>query len=65
MCNHKTIHNNHLHNAIKKYGIDNFSFEIIKECNKELLNELEVYYINEYNSTNENIGYNVSCGGNS
>ena len=34
-----------LYNAIRKYGIENFSFEIIEECSKEMLNEREIYWI--------------------
>jgi len=29
--------------AFRKYGIENFSFEIIEECSKEQLNEREGY----------------------
>lgn len=51
-----------LYNAIRKYGIENFSFEIIEECPKEKLNEREVYWIKKYNSFNN--GYNLTPGGN-
>lgn len=44
--------------AIKKYGKENFSFEIIEECNVEELNEKEAYYIESYNSLTPN-GYNI------
>lgn len=45
-------------NAIKKYGSNNFSFEIIEICNKEILNEREAYWIQFYNSLKPN-GYNI------
>jgi GIY-YIG catalytic domain. len=51
--------------AIKKYGIENFTKEIIEIClNEEQLNEREMFWINEFNSTNKNIGYNITSGGN-
>ena len=52
-----------LDSAIKKYGKDNFSFEVLEECSKELLNERETYWIKFYNSVE--IGYNLSYGGDS
>ncbi len=54
-----------LKNAIIKYGFDNFNCEIIEECNGlEELNERETYWIEKYNSTNREIGYNIEGGGN-
>ena len=55
--------NSLIHKAIKKYGIDNFSFEVLEECPTELLNEREKYWINYYNTTDKNIGYNIRIGG--
>jgi len=50
--------------AIKKYGKHNFSKEILEECdNHNTLNEKEIYWISFYQSTNFNIGYNRSHGG--
>ena len=34
--------NRPLYNAIRKYGIENFSFEIIEECSQESLDEREI-----------------------
>lgn len=44
--------------AIKKYGIKNFSFEIIEVCQKSKLNERESHWIKYYNSLTPR-GYNV------
>ena len=48
--------------AIRKYGFENFNFEIIEICdsltNQEIL-EKEQYWINFYNSKNKNFGYNI------
>ena len=52
--------NKPLYRAFRKYGIDNFSFEVLQICNKESLNKLELYYISIYNSNNNKHGYNVS-----
>lgn len=52
----------HLYYAIRKYGEDNFTFEIIAEASsKQELNELERYYIKKYDSINN--GYNMVDGG--
>jgi hypothetical protein len=53
-----------LKNAIKKYGIENFNKEIIDTAeNNEELSKKEKYWIDFYNSTNKEIGYNISKGG--
>ena len=55
--------NNLLYNAMRKYGVENFIFEIIEECTKEQLNEREIYWIKYYNSFNSDKGYNMTPGG--
>ena len=51
--------------AIEKYGKVNFKKEILEICKtKELLSIREIYWISTYNSTDRNIGYNISNGGN-
>jgi len=50
--------------AVKKYGCDNFIKEVIEECSsKEELDEREIYWIEFYDSTNRNVGYNITKGG--
>lgn len=52
------------HNAIRKYGIENFTLEILhSDLNLVDLNSLEKYYINFYDSLACKNGYNVSSGG--
>lgn len=45
--------------AIKKYGEENFSFEILEKCTIEELNEKEQYWIQYYNTITPN-GYNIA-----
>lgn len=53
------------HNSIRKYGIEEFKYEILHEAfSKEDLNELEIYYIEKNNSYYKNgNGYNMTIGG--
>lgn len=60
----RTHSNEHLQSAWIKYGEDNFIFEIIETVNIELLNEREKYWIEFYDSTNKDKGYNLQSGGN-
>ena len=50
-----------LYRAMNKYGIENFNFEILEECEKSKLSEREIYYISLYNTYSE--GYNETSGG--
>lgn len=55
-----------LYKAFRKYGVDNFKFEIIEECLKEELNDKEIYYIQLYRSYinfEDSNGYNQTLGG--
>lgn len=58
--------NVHFHNALLKYGIDNFEFEIIDRARDvDELNKKESYWISYYNSTDSRYGYNKDSGGKS
>ena len=53
----------YIHSAISKYGVENFSFDVIdKASNKEELDAKEKKYISELNTLVPN-GYNISSGG--
>lgn len=56
----------YFHNALNKYGYDNFIFEEI-DCadTQEELDEKERYWIKYYDSNNKNKGYNLDSGGQS
>jgi len=54
--------NYHFHNALLKYGVDGFKWEVIQICaDIDSLNEREQYYIAYYDSFNN--GYNSQSGG--
>ena len=53
-----------IHRAIRKYGWDNFRWEIIDELrDNEELCKRESYWISHYNSTQPSIGYNSTDSG--
>ena len=59
----KKKNNIYFHNAIIKYGSDNFKWCILEFCySLEELNEKEQWYIKHYNSFGDN-GYNMTTGG--
>lgn len=51
--------------AIKKYGWNNFEHVLLEENIKDsdTANEREMFYIEKYNSTDNNYGYNILRGG--
>ena len=72
---HKWDSNNgsdtHFHRAIRKYGIENFTSEILEECisvqsnlksKQTIADQREIFWINYYDTYNN--GYNLTEGGN-
>lgn len=63
----KMNQNSALHNAMRKYGIDNFTFEVIEEVPDDIdLNDREKYWINFYHTYVKDPlcnGYNLTEGG--
>lgn len=53
-----------LHRAFRKYGFENFTYEILAQDIEsiDLLNQLEIQYIQQYNCQIPN-GYNIEPGG--
>ena len=52
------------HNALLKYGFDNFTWEVLRCCiNQEELDYWEKYYIDYYKSYDRFKGYNLKLGG--
>ncbi len=53
-----------LYRSFKKYGNDNFEWDMICECiTKKELNEMEFHYIKQYHSHISEYGYNMTWGG--
>lgn len=61
--NNNHHYNSHLQQSWNKYGSESFEFHIIEICDKSLLNEREIYWIEKFDSL-EN-GYNATSGGDS
>lgn len=64
--NHNSYsYNKPFYRAIRKHGLENFSFSVIEECNQEDLNSKEIYWISEYQSYPPKLGkgYNLTMGG--
>lgn len=51
---------NKLYKAIKEYGLENFTFEILTECEPSELNEKEKYFIELYQA--DSFGFNSQSG---
>ena len=57
-------YNSYFYRAIRKYGLENFIFEVLEECDPSQLDEKEKYYISIYDSYfKNNNGYNMTLGG--
>ena len=59
-CGVDTPRDNLLYQAMKKYGIENFSIELLQECTNQELNQKEKYFIELYQS--HIYGYNKTSG---
>lgn len=53
--------NVYFHNAIHKYGEENFEKEVLEECEAKDLDSREIFYIAKYDTFNK--GYNLTIGG--
>ena len=63
---YKGYRNQPLYRALRKYGEQNFSFEIIEVCSQDMILEREEYWIKYYDCTiSNNKGYNLTGGGKS
>jgi len=61
--NRRRKHNSYLHEAIQKYGKDNFSINVLNVClSEDALDSVEKFYIKYFDTLRPN-GYNLSLGG--
>jgi group I intron endonuclease len=58
-------HQTRLHRSFLKHGVKSHVFEVLHLCEPHRLNELEMYYVDLYNSFNSENGLNLRGGGNS
>jgi group I intron endonuclease len=57
----KNIHDNKfLQKSFNRDGLENFVFEVLENCDLNLLIDRENHYINDYKSNNYNFGYNLA-----
>ena len=54
-----------LYYSLKKYGYKKHKFEIVMQCDIEKLNEMEIFYVDAYNTFNTKHGLNCNYGGGS
>lgn len=50
-----------IYKAMREYGIDNFTVELLVVCDSESLDDFEVYYVDKFNAYRD--GYNQTPGG--
>lgn len=51
-----------LYLAMNEFGVDNFKFEVLEECEDSFADELEKSLIQKLDSYNSDIGYNLNIG---
>lgn len=51
-----------MYDDMKKYGVDNFRFSIIEECETLSMGDRETYWIMKYDAQNPDNGYNTILG---
>ena len=55
-------YNSAIHQAFRKYGVENFEYQVIELCSVEELDEKEIYWIDKLDTLSPN-GYNILPGG--
>ena len=55
--------NKALYQAFKKYGLENFEWDVLEECSENQLKDREIYWIKYYNTYENREHYNETPGG--
>lgn len=63
-CYNENRYKQPIHCAIRKYGIENFDFQVLESCNDQEASDREQYWIKYYKTLASN-GYNLTNGGES
>lgn len=63
MLNDNRHYNKHLQASYNKYGKEAFLYEVLCVCDITELDDMEVFFIDYYNSINPEYGYNKESGG--
>jgi len=50
--------NKYLNSSYSKYGLENFTFSVLEECDEKDLNTRELFWMRKFNSLNRLYGYN-------
>jgi group I intron endonuclease len=61
--NNNTHINKHLQRAWNNTNEDEWSFSIIEECEYDILDKREIYWIEQLNLLDDTVGYNFAVGG--
>lgn len=55
------MYNFKIYSAMRKYGFENFKFEVLEKCSDEVLDQQERFYIDKFRTNID--GYNEAIGG--
>lgn len=58
----RNLYDTYLHRSIRKYGKENFTIELLEECNSDNISKREIFWIQTLNTKAPN-GYNLHEGG--
>lgn len=53
----------YFYNAVRKHGVEGFTYEVIEECLLGQADDREIFWIRKYKSNTKEGGYNTSIGG--